>query len=83
MDLNQVKKAYKLKRYPVDPENLGPIVTGESPMIIIGFLAILMVTSSALVATACMLSSQRSRIEEQRAWTTFKVTSHLSGAPAA
>ena len=53
MDLNQVKKAYKLKRYPVDPENLGPIVTGESPMIIIGFL------------------------------TTFKVTSHLSGAPAA
>lgn len=52
-------------------------------MIIIGILAILMVTSSALVTAACMLSSQRTQMEEQGAWLTFKVTGTLSESPAA
>ena len=49
-------------------------------MIVIGIIAILMVISSTVVATACMLSSQYSREEEPREWVTYKMTGQLSCA---
>lgn len=52
-------------------------------MVVIGVIIILMVISSALVTVACMLSSQCSRVEEQRARITFKLAGHLSDSPAA
>jgi hypothetical protein len=52
-------------------------------MVIIGILAVLMVTSSILVTAACMLSSQCSRTEEQPDWIAYDMADQLSGSPAA